>query len=39
VIHIPFLGDISLGPWYILFFIFVVAGTAHATNLQMEKMD
>lgn len=33
VIHIPFLGDISLGPWYILFFIFVVAGTAHATNL------
>ncbi|MDD3614159.1 MAG: phospho-N-acetylmuramoyl-pentapeptide-transferase [Candidatus Pacebacteria bacterium] len=33
VVHIPFLGDISLGPWYILFFIFVVVGTAHATNL------
>ncbi len=33
VVHIPFLGDISLGPWYILFFIFVVVGTAHATHL------
>jgi len=33
VIHIPFLGDISLGPWYYFIFIFVVAGTAHATNL------
>jgi len=33
VIHVPFLGDISAGYWYVLFFIFVVMGTAHATNL------
>jgi len=32
-VHIPFLGDMSLGPYYILFFIFIVVGTAHATNL------
>jgi len=33
VIHIPFLGDIFVGHFYILFFIFIVVGTAHATNL------
>ncbi len=33
VVHVPFLGDISLGVWYILFFVFIVVGTAHATNL------
>ncbi|MCX8016090.1 MAG: phospho-N-acetylmuramoyl-pentapeptide-transferase [Patescibacteria group bacterium] len=32
-IHIPFLGEVSLGILYPLFFIFIVVGTAHATNL------
>jgi len=32
-VHIPFLGDFSLGIFYPLFFIFIVVGTAHATNL------
>jgi len=31
-IHIPFLGDIALGPWYILVFFFVIIATAFSTN-------
>lgn len=32
-VHIPFVGDYNLGIWYILFFVFVVAGTMHALNI------
>lgn len=31
-IHIPFLGDIALGPWYILVFFFMIIATAFSTN-------
>ena len=31
-IHIPFLGDITLGPWYILVFIFIIIAAAFSTN-------
>jgi len=31
-IHIPLLGDIILGPWYILVFLFVIIAAAFSTN-------
>lgn len=31
-IHIPTIGDINLGLWYIPLFIFVITGTANAVN-------
>jgi len=37
-VHIPFLGDFLIGPWYILFFIFTVVGTAFAVN-QTDGLD
>ena len=32
IIHLPFVGDFSIGPWYILFFIFVIVATAFSVN-------
>lgn len=32
LIHIPFIGDFSIGFWYILIFIFVLVATAFSTN-------
>ncbi len=31
-VHIPFVGNWTLGPWYILFFIFVIVATAFSVN-------
>lgn len=31
-IHIPVLGDLNIGLWYIPLFIFVISGTANAVN-------
>lgn len=31
-VHVPFYGDVSLGFWYVPFFIFVLMGTANAVN-------
>ncbi len=33
LLHLPFLGDFNIGFWYIPIFIFIVAATAHSTNL------
>lgn len=38
VIHIPFFGYYNIGLWYILFFIFVVVGTAFSVN-QTDGLD
>lgn len=38
IIHIPFLGDYSLGIWFLPFFIFVVVSTAFAVN-QTDGLD
>ncbi len=38
IIHVPFLGDWAVGPLYIIFFIFVVVGTAFAVN-QSDGLD
>jgi len=32
LIHVPFLGDFNIGPWYILVFLFVIIATAFSTN-------
>lgn len=32
-IHVPFVGDFSIGLWYIPFFILVMTATTHALNL------
>lgn len=32
VLYVPFLGSFSLGPWYMLVFIFVIVATAFSTN-------
>lgn len=32
IVHLPFWGDISIGPWYLLFFIFVIVATAFSVN-------
>lgn len=37
-IHIPFLGDFFLGPWYIPLFLFVVVGTAFSVN-EIDGLD
>lgn len=37
-IHIPFYGDLNLGLWYILFFVFVVVGTSFSVN-QTDGLD
>lgn len=37
-IHIPFLGDIVLGPWYILVFFFVIIAAAFSTN-EVDGLD
>lgn len=31
--HIPGVGDISIGPWYILLFTFVIVASANAVNI------
>lgn len=31
-VHVPFLGGYEIGPWYILFFIFVIVATAFSVN-------
>lgn len=31
-LHIPFVGDVMIGPWYIPFFIAVIVGTAFSVN-------
>ncbi len=37
-IHVPFVGDFSVGWWYILFFIFVVTATTFAVN-EIDGLD
>lgn len=37
-IHIPFIGDFSIGWWYIIFFIFVVTATTFAVN-EIDGLD
>lgn len=32
-LHIPFMGSLDIGWWYIPFFIFVIVATAHSVNL------
>ena len=32
-IHIPFYGDVTVGIWYILIFMFILIGTANAVNV------
>ena len=32
VLYIPFVGTVSIGPWYILLFVFVLVATAFSTN-------
>lgn len=32
LLHVPFLGEFSLGPWYIVVFIFVIVATAFSVN-------
>lgn len=32
-LHIPGVGDFSMGWWYIPFFIFVIVATSHSTNI------
>ena len=32
VLYVPFFGSFSIGPWYILVFIFVLVATAFSTN-------
>lgn len=31
-LNVPFIGDLNIGPWYILFFIFVLVATAFSAN-------
>jgi phospho-N-acetylmuramoyl-pentapeptide-transferase len=31
-LHIPFVGDVSLGWWYVLFFVFVIIATSFSVN-------
>ena len=33
LLHIPFVGDVNLGPWYMLVFIFIIVATAFSVNL------
>lgn len=33
IINIPLLGNLALGPWYVLVFIFIIIATAHSTNI------
>lgn len=32
-IHIPYVGDVELGMWYVPFFMFILIGTANAVNV------
>jgi phospho-N-acetylmuramoyl-pentapeptide-transferase len=32
-VHVPFYADLSLGVWYVPFFMFVIIGTANAVNV------
>jgi len=32
-LHVPFMGNFDIGAWYILFFLFVIIGTAHSVNI------
>ena len=32
VLYVPFVGHISIGPWYILFFIFILMASSFSTN-------
>lgn len=31
-VNIPFLGDVAIGPWYILFFTFIILASAFSAN-------
>ena len=33
ILHVPFLGNVDIGLWYIPFFIFIITATAHSVNL------
>ncbi len=38
VLHIPFMGDFTIGWWYIPFFLFVIIGTAFSVN-EIDGLD
>lgn len=38
VFHVPFIGDFSIGPWYILVFIGVIVATAFSVN-EIDGLD
>lgn len=38
LVHIPFVGDFSIGLWYILVFVFVIVATAFSVN-QTDGLD
>lgn len=38
VLHVPFFGDVTIGLWYIPFFIFVIVGTAFSVN-EIDGLD
>ena len=38
VLHVPFMGNIPIGPWYIPFFILVIVATAFSVN-QTDGLD
>ena len=38
VLHVPFLGDFSIGMWYIPFFIFVIVATSFSVN-EIDGLD
>ncbi len=31
-LHVPFLGTFNIGPWYILFFLFIIVATSFSVN-------
>ncbi|MBI4139007.1 phospho-N-acetylmuramoyl-pentapeptide-transferase [Candidatus Uhrbacteria bacterium] len=33
IIHVPFVGDVPLGLWYVPFFAFVLVATSHSVNV------
>lgn len=38
MLHVPFVGDVSMGPWYALVFILVIVGTSFSVN-QTDGLD
>ena len=37
-LHVPFVGNFDIGPWYVPFFIFVIVGTAFSVN-EIDGLD